>query len=105
MEQVLAKTRYEPTLFPFHFPTQIRVKVAKTSISESKFSTKDAAPSDFLESIDLKNISKFKEFREDMEYQYLKKLMSDTKGSKKEAIRLSGISRQRLYELLKKYNL
>ncbi len=105
LEHVLAKTRYEPTLFSFHLPTQIRVKIAKTSISESKGSNNEAAQGNSSEIIDLKNIPKFKKFREDMDYQYLKKLMSDTKGSKKEAIQLSGLSRQRLYELLKKYNL
>ena len=71
--------------------------------------SKNSKPSGILES-PLDNSEnpiypKFKEFKEDMEKQYLKKLVSDTKGVKKEAIKISGLSRQHLYDLLKKYEL
>jgi len=105
LEQILAETRFEPTLFPYHLPTPIRVNLIKSSMSKSK----NSKPSGILES-PLDNSEnpiypKFKEFKEDMEKQYLKKLVSDTKGVKKEAIKISGLSRQHLYDLLKKYEL
>ncbi len=46
-----------------------------------------------------------KDFRVLMERRYLQKLMQLSHGSKKEACRLSGLSRTRLFELLKKYKI
>ncbi|MFC1490096.1 sigma-54-dependent transcriptional regulator [Candidatus Latescibacterota bacterium] len=105
LEQTLAETRFEPTLFPYHLPTPIRVKLVKSSISKSN----NTANIDNIElpfgNSDNNIYPKFKEFKEEMEKQYLKKLVSDTNGVKKDAIKISGLSRQHLYDLLKKYGL
>ncbi len=105
LEQILAETRFEPTLFQYHLPTPIRVSLIKSSISKSKkIDTINEIESSYLDT-DIQKYPQFKEFKEDMEKQYLKKLIADTNGVKKDAIKISGLSRQHLYDLLKKYNL
>ena len=44
-------------------------------------------------------------FRDKMERQYLEKLTLLTNGNRKEACRISGLSRTRLFELLRKHDL
>jgi DNA-binding NtrC family response regulator len=46
-----------------------------------------------------------KAFRDLMERRYLEQLLTITRGGRKEACRISGLSRTRLFELLKKYDL
>jgi two-component system NtrC family response regulator len=48
---------------------------------------------------------RFKTYRARMEHLYLSRLMQLSSGSKKEACRLSGLSRTRLFELLKKHRI
>lgn len=51
----------------------------------------------------------FREYRQsvvdDAENEYLKELMKQTKRNIKDACRISGLSRPRLYALLKKHNM
>lgn len=101
-----------PVLFPHHLPLDIRATIAKTSFVQKKNpdalgqpevdSAAEAGPMD--ESLDLPQL---KEVREKtvsaMEAQYLIKLTRACKGKVKLACNISGLSRARLYELLKKH--
>ncbi len=99
IEQAIAVAKFEPTLFPKHLPTDIRVKIARSSMSKGPVSKQNQqkAGTPYLTPIN--------EYREAMEHQYLRDLMFHTRGSIKEACKISGLSRSRLYALLKQYNL
>jgi two-component system, NtrC family, response regulator len=99
IEQAIAVAKFEPTLFPKHLPTDIRVKIARSSMSKGPISKQDQQKSG------TPYLTPISEYREAMEQQYLRDLMFHTRGSIKEACRISGLSRSRLYALLKQYNL
>ncbi|MBW1961801.1 MAG: sigma-54-dependent Fis family transcriptional regulator, partial [Deltaproteobacteria bacterium] len=101
LEQSIAVAHDEPTLFPIHLPDHIRIQMAY-ALLDKKVPKKHYA----------KKISKNKEFipklrklLEITEQQYLEDLMSITKGNVRDACRISGLSRSRFYDRLKKYNI
>ncbi len=104
MERVVVSSKGEPTLFPKHLPTHIRVHLARTSIKNGKGAKTDPKIVHDIPG----TLPQLKDYREaavaKSESRYLEKLMSLTQGDIKEACRISGISRSRLYSLLKKYN-
>ncbi|MBA4391998.1 MAG: hypothetical protein C0407_00430 [Desulfobacca sp.] len=88
-------------------PTQIRIQSASAALDRSQASTlKDVSaikiPGDGP-------LVTFQEIREttlaEMEQKYFQRLMELTKGSLKEACRISGLSRNRLYIYLKRHNI
>ncbi len=84
-----------PTLFPKHLPLDIRVKVARSAIKKEPVYPSGAGLS----------LPPLTEHRQTAERQYLQDLMFQTKGSIKEACRVSGLSRSRLYALLKEHSI
>ncbi len=95
MEWAITVARHEPTLFPKHLPTEIRVKVARSSVKAPT----GAGANDLTQTL-----RPIESHRDQMESQYLQELVGATKGDIKAACRLSGLSRSRLYALLKKHN-
>ena len=105
MEKVLATAGDDPILFPKHLPTNLRVKVVRDSV---KVSEKDGAkPSSKADADPFQPLEKLRDFRQaaivEAEKQYLHNLMSVARGNIKDACRISGLSRPRLYALLKKH--
>ena len=102
MERTIAAAREDPILFPKHLPPHIRIDVARASISK-EVSTKDREMSS------VETLPTLHDFREQIvseaEKNYLKDLMSLAGGNVKEACTISGLSRPRLYALLKKYHI
>jgi two-component system NtrC family response regulator len=102
LERALVNGRYERILFPKHLPTHIRAQIARSSVSEKETTEIKITPSS-------KIFPKIQELREkaitEVEEKYLKDLISFTQSNIKEACQLSGLSRSRLYLLLKKYNI
>ncbi|NWG01297.1 MAG: sigma-54-dependent Fis family transcriptional regulator [Syntrophaceae bacterium] len=102
LERALVNGRYERILFQKHLPTHIRAQIARSSVSEKETAEIKKTPSS-------KIFPKIQELREKAigkaEEQYLRDLISFTQGNIKEACGISGISRSRLYLLLKKYNI
>jgi two-component system NtrC family response regulator len=105
LESSIAEACYEPTLFPKHLPTRIRVAVARDALShpEEKTEQRQSQPPA------PRQLPKLAELREsslaDAEKRYLKDLMAMTHGNMDEAQNISGVSRSRLYALLQKYDL
>ncbi|MBW2020217.1 MAG: sigma-54-dependent Fis family transcriptional regulator [Deltaproteobacteria bacterium] len=105
LERVLASARHNPTLFPKHLPTHIRIQAVRDSIGKearAQGSAKASAdPSGMLPSL--------RDFRmaaaTEAERQYLQHLVSLTSENVKEACRISKLSRSRFYELLKKHKI
>ncbi len=104
LERSISGATQDPVLFPKHLPTNIRVGVARASVGET--SNGDSAPGP---AGGPKPLPQLQQYREDAilqaEQQYLKELLSLTEGNIPKACSVSGLSRSRLYALLKKYNL
>ena len=104
IESALSEVGKEPVLIPRHLPTQIRVNLARKSVSNQAISDaeKNVANPDPV-------LDRFKDFKDSIimkaEKQYLQKLMKLTRHNIKEACLISDLSRARLYALLKKHSL
>ncbi|RLC33840.1 MAG: sigma-54-dependent Fis family transcriptional regulator [Deltaproteobacteria bacterium] len=108
LEATISQALYEPILFPKHLPEPIRIKMAQSTLT-------NAPRSSHIESTwagdDNKNsqIPSFKIFRESSiasaESRYFSKLMELTHGNIKQSCAISGLSRTRLYTLLKKHGI
>jgi len=99
LNQAHASARQEATLYRKHLPEHIRIHVTRTKLISS----------DRNESKGTVSSATFRERRRaallDTEFKYLTDLMSETAGNVKKALALSGLSRPRLYALLKKHGI
>jgi two-component system NtrC family response regulator len=102
VERALAAAFHEPTLFPQHLPEHIRIDLAKHSI---KSIVPPRTKADDNDLISRKAMPSFRNYRENMDRMYLMELTSLAGGNIREACGVSGLSRSRLYDLLKKHNL
>jgi DNA-binding NtrC family response regulator len=103
VENALARSGEERTLLPRHLPMDIRVHMARQTLSANA----DTAAADTT--LDASNFPLFKDFREqvvgELEQKYLRDLFQTARGNVQQACTLSGLSRARLYALLKKHGL
>ena len=105
LEKALLAARDEPILYPIHLPTYIRIHVARNGIEKkiANHNKPEAATTVPLAP------STLKEFHRTAvaaaEKQYFQDLLASVAGDIDEACRISGLSRSRLYALLKKYRL
>ncbi|MGV8056857.1 MAG: sigma-54-dependent transcriptional regulator [Smithellaceae bacterium] len=99
LDQANAIAGNEPTLYSKHLPEHIRIHVTQTKFISSK-------QKEIRKTFSL---ATFREHRnaalQNTEAQYLKELMSETAGNVHKALALSGLSRPRLYALLKKHGI
>jgi two-component system NtrC family response regulator len=105
LEKSISEAFHEPTLYPKHLPSDIRIKLKKSELDmDSGSETVHGLHPSITDSIPA-----LKTYREEVianaERQYLKRLIKASDGKLKEICRVSGLSRPRLYALLKKYNL
>jgi two-component system NtrC family response regulator len=102
LEKTIISARYERVLFPKHLPTHIRIQVVRSSIREKGKGENGGAQSP-------QEFPNIQELRErvvaEAEKKYLQDLLSFTRNDIKEACGISGLSRSRLYLLLKKYKI
>ena len=105
IERAISAARAEPTIFPKHLPTYIRVQLARSAVA-----SQSSPPQAQKERCDpARVLPSLVEVREtamaDAERNYLKEVLTSTEGNIPEACRIAGVSRSRFYALLKKYNL
>ncbi|MGO9018216.1 MAG: sigma-54-dependent transcriptional regulator [Syntrophobacteraceae bacterium] len=101
VETVLTVGRHEPTIFPKHLPTDIRIKLARASVEGPA-----PGPSSSISGTNVYEcFPNLEGLLERTERQYLMDLVSLTEGNVPELCRISGLSRSRLYARLKKYNI
>ncbi len=104
IESALSEVGKESVLIPRHLPIQVRVDLARKSVSNQAISgvEKNVANPDPV-------LDRFKDFKDSIvmkaEKQYLQKLMKLTRHNIKETCRIADLSRARLYALLKKHSL
>jgi two-component system NtrC family response regulator len=102
LERVLAAAGNGATLFPKDLPPHIRVKMARSAIVNKSAAGKvDPPPAGIRE------LPKLQDLRDEaiarVEQQYLRDLMAVSGDNIKKACAVSGLSRSRLYELMKKH--
>jgi two-component system NtrC family response regulator len=105
VDTAVCSALHEPTLYPKHLPTYMRVKLARASLKEAK----EIGGSDVRSPKKVEEFTTLNSFREDIideaERQYLSELLVRTNNNVQEACSISGLSRSRLYALLKKHGL
>jgi two-component system NtrC family response regulator len=103
MEKALLAANDEPMLYPKHLPTYLRIQVARDGykVKSSCQLGKSAAAKSEFEPQTLKEVHQ--EAINRVESEYLKDLLAYVDGNIMEACRISGLSRSRLYTLLKKH--
>lgn len=103
IESAITSSGGEPMLTPRHLPLNIRVRLARAPLEEHQHKTVSKRNTAVI--IDPENIPQLKDFRkaaiEDLECCYLEQLMAISHGDIKTACARSGLSRARLYALLK----
>ncbi|MDQ5984750.1 MAG: Regulatory protein AtoC [Syntrophus sp. SKADARSKE-3] len=105
LERAITTAHDQPVLFSRHLPTHIRVKIARKALTREPAAEELPVPE---VAVPFK-IPKFRDFRETalnkIESHYVQQLMISTADNTREACMISGLSRSRLYELLKKYGM
>jgi len=106
VEESISLAGNEPTLHMHHLPVRLRAMITRHRVN--KCTQPRASESDLNMAILHDGDGAFPSinaFRDLMERRYLEKLNRYTQGNRKEACRLSGLSRTRLFELLRKHDL
>jgi two-component system NtrC family response regulator len=88
------------TLYANHLPLQMRVSMLKQHLSRKPADNGRSALPESLQSL-----PNMRDFREDVEREYLARLIACSMNDIQEATRISGISKSRLYELFAKHKL
>ncbi len=105
LESVIAESLDAPILFPYHLPVNIRICATQANIDEGK----PPHSTSVYEEVSSSTLPTLKGYREagltTLEKEYLEKLMVSTHGNIKNACKISGLSRSRLYGLMKKYDI
>ncbi len=101
LDRAYFSARFESRLYPQHLPDHIRVSLV-TKNFQSSTDPQYVSP---LISSERGKLPTFRDYRSQMEKDYLHKLLSLCEGNISEAIQLSGLSRSGLYTLLQKYDI
>jgi two-component system NtrC family response regulator len=103
----IAAAAQEPILFARHLPTDIRARAMRSSLQPKTIPKNELSPLS-IASHSLEDFPKLKEFRDEAvlkaESRYLQHLMALAEGDISTACKASGLSRARLYALLKKHD-
>jgi len=106
LESALASAENESILYPRHLPINIRAMLARMSVDGCQCGT-DLAPMEERIVFDPENFPAIKDFRAEtmarVEHRYLTELLRVSEGKIQRACALSGLSRARLYALMKHY--
>lgn len=100
LERSLAAAYYETTLVPQHLPDEIRIYIARNSLRRID----SPLPNPEYRTTTPRRLPSFRAYKERMERIYLEELSSLTRGNISESCRISGLSRSRLYDLLKQHS-
>jgi len=100
LDTALAAALRESTMFPQHLPTYLRTKLARASMQKPGNNNNSAAK--VLQAIEFLSLE---EVRSNAEKRYLRDLVQHVRGNIPDACRISGLSRTRLYNLLKHHGI
>ncbi len=107
LESVISAAQFEATLFPKHLPEYVRIELARGKVSQNEaLAVKQPEEDTGLQQPAIPAYKVYKErILSDADTKYFRNLMASVKGSVKDACRISGLGRTRLYTLLKKYDI
>ncbi|MFH1033562.1 MAG: sigma-54 dependent transcriptional regulator [Pseudomonadota bacterium] len=112
LEQVLTRAGQAPTLFPRHLPEEVRVCFARAAAAGESSDHAVAAPPTLAEPVGADPppatsppLPSLRQHRRAQDREYLRELMLLCRGQVATACRVSGLSRSRLYELLREHGL
>ncbi|MCF8109820.1 MAG: sigma-54 dependent transcriptional regulator [Desulfohalobiaceae bacterium] len=101
VENVLGNARFEPVLYSKHLPEEIRVHQARENVTSAKSPQAEGHEPSVLPTLqEVRNSALAR-----IEKEYLQDLMRITAKDIPASCRISGLSRSRLYALLKQYDL
>lgn len=98
LRQAMTNARGEPTLFPWHLPTYIRVTLARNAVDDES-AVSGAGPAAPQE------LGTLKDHRARSDREYLERALAATGGNINEACRIAGISRTQFFELRRRHGL
>ncbi len=110
MEVAVSNGQYEPILYSTHLPEALRVAVFRASMTKKKSGARPVPPPEKISppSPDYDTLPAFKAYRdealEQVEKEYLQRLVRLTQGNVKLSCEISELGRTRLYTLLKKHD-
>ncbi len=104
LEEAISLAGDEPTLHIHHLPIRLRAMITRHMVKKCVPPKVEKTDLD-LDLLHSENFLNINAYRDIMEHRYLEKLNQLTRGNRKEACRVSGLSRTRLFELLKKHRL
>lgn len=109
LEKAIIFDPANPTLYPRHFPPEIRLYRIRRAEDLKVGPCDEGTPPEFRQTDLSFQLPPLKEFRrgkyDEIEKGYLFRLMSDTTDDMEKACRISGLSRSRLYGLLKHHKM
>jgi len=105
LDQVFAMAVQQSTLFARHLPEHFRIRQAQAGLSRS-VAADERLPERFADSSSNHILlPSWKEYKATFEREYVEELLRQSGGSIKEACRISGLSRARIYQLREKHGL
>lgn len=109
VEYAFSSAQFETTLSPRHLPEYIRIHLAKAKIITEPEALSGDVPEDSDHNKSAVHIPSYRDYRQnaliEADKKYFNDLLISTRGSLKEACRISGLGRTRLYTQLKRYNI
>ena len=104
MERAIAVAGREATIYPKHLPTDIRIKMTQAAIQRPPAPAEETLPA--LPAASFPTLQDFRDQAIDSaEAAYLKNLLAYSDRRMTQAARTAGLSRSRLYELLRKHGI
>jgi two-component system NtrC family response regulator len=105
LERAVSAARHEPVLFPKHLPVYIRVHLARASVEQGQAAADAQIAENGMQRTALPRLLDLRDATiAELEQRYLRELMQ-LAVDMNEACTISGLSRSRLYALLKKYSI
>ena len=101
LETSLINALREPVLLPIHLPIHIRVNAARSQVAKRSLKAKSISPDESNNDC----IPSYREYAEINEKKYLEELLLKNQGAIQSACKVSGLSRSRLYALMKKHGI
>jgi two-component system NtrC family response regulator len=103
LEQTVLRAQPEPLLFPNHLPPHLRIHAARQAITKKPPVTGATLPSPPYQFPSFR--ASIRQAIADAEQRYLADLIAYTQGDVKLACKIAQLSKTRMYELLKKFQL
>ena len=98
IEAAITMAGPEATLYSQHLAKHLRINLSQSKLSQH-------APAAQPEQIDPEPLPSLAQFRQTTELEYFTKLLKQNRHNPKEALKISGLSRSRFYDLIKRHKL